>query len=565
MGNGPEVQLLTRRRLADAWNEHRAGRLAAAEAAYRQVLTGRPDDAEANNLLGLLCLQTGRPSTAKTLITRALQADPNNAQSEHNLGLACAQLAEFAEAEAHFRRVVELRPGDADVLSPLGEVLLARNQPGAAREVLERAVTTQAASADTWNNLGVACERDGRYEQAVAAFQRAVTLQPGHARARMNLGRMDEQAGRLDAAATRYREAIAIDGTCVDAHFHLAQLRSQPLTPSEIQAMQDLALRVTDRRQRARLNSGLGVALDAVGDYVSAFRCMQRAHEELGKLRPFNLEAERARTARIVALFDPALVDRLHGCGLDDPRPLLVVGLPRSGTTLAEQILASHEAVRGLGETLALAGAVRTVSASPNLPFPSGLGTLEPEALRTAATHYLRNTAAQAGTALRITDTTPMNWVMLGMAALMLPSARFVYCRRHPLDHCLSIYRQWLSGPHAYANDLADLGAYWLLHRRLMEHWQTVFPGRIHELRYEALVAEPEKTIRELLDFCGLPFQPQCLSFHRTERTVRSPSASLVRQPLQPGSVGIWQRYETQLAPLIAALGDEALDARRNG
>ena len=198
--------------------------------------------------------------------------------------------------------------------------------------------------------------------------------------------------------------------------------------------------------------------------------------------------------------------------------------------------------------------AVRRAIAITGKPFPAGLSEMGTSELHDLGAGYLDSLRKHAGMAGRVTDTTPMNFPLVGLIAAMLPHARLVHCVRDPMDTCVSIFQQPLSGSHAYANDLADLGGFYRLYKELMAHWYSVLPGRIYNLDYEALVNDSETGIRKLLDYCGLPFHADCLSFHKTKRQVRSPSASLVRQPVYTGSIGRWKRYESRLAPLKAIL-----------
>lgn len=415
------------------------------------------------------------------------------------------------------------------------------------------------------NSLANARRLLGRRSEARALLDTALALQPGHAGARRNLaqllvdeGRSLEEAGRLEAAEASYREAVATDAAFVEARFRLAHLRTHRPTAADVAAMRELLPRIAEPLARARLLCALGFSLEALGEFDAAFDCMRGFHAELRPLQPFQLEAERQRFEYIRRVFPAGRIVQGAGVGSEDGRPVLVVGLPRSGTSLVEQILASHGDVHACGESTALAAAARTASARPGQPFPAGHEAGDAGRIARAATDYLAAISAQAGGAARITDTTPMNFMLLGLAARLLPRARFVVCRRDARDQCVSIYRQWFTGPHAYAHDLADLAGFFRLHLRLLEHWREVLPGRFHEVRYESLVTDPQTAIRGLLDFCGLPFEPRCLDFHATERSVRTPSASQVRRPLYTGSIGAWRRYERQLGPLLQALGPDA-------
>ena len=612
-------------RLQRAWQQHQAGQLKSAERSYRKILSLSAGHCNANNLMGLLCIQTSRPELAATHIQRALKSDPDNPQSHYNLGIACKDLGRLEEAGRHFSQTVKLAPENIEAMNSLGNSLRLQGQhdeaekwfgrilerqprhPGAlcnlgyllnkqqqfkragklfrealvnqpkmveainglgevhialedfepARKSLRQAVQINGNYADAWNNLGVANQKLGFMTEALTAFEKATELRPVDAKAWTNLGLTREQTGSLDDAVGSYRQAINADCRFVDAHFFLAHLRSHVSTSDEIEAMEQL---LNDRslkdEDRMKLAFGLGCALESMGGYSRAFEFMSEGHRIQGREQKFKLAEEVKRFERIKAIITRDLIDRLSRHGTNDTRPVLLAGMPRSGTTLAEQVLASHPRVHGTGESMALAGAVNRLANDPKPAFPLGLEPIREDLLRAEAKRYLGQLCVGAKNAARITDTTPMNFLYTGLAACLLPDARFVQCLRDPLDNCLSIYRQMLTGPRGFEHNLEDLGGYYRLHAELLLHWKELLGDRLYVLQYENLVAEPETEIRRLLNFCGLPYDEHCLAFHETDRVIRSPSASQVRQPLYASSVGSWKRYESNLQPLRDALGD---------
>ncbi len=615
-------------RLQRAWQQHQDGQLRSAERSYRKILSLSAGHCDANNLMGLLCIQTRRPELAATHIQRALKSDPDNAQSHYNLGIACKDLGRLEDAERHFRRTVKLAPDNieamnslgnslrlrgqdeaagkwfkqilarqprhsgalcnlgylmnkqqrfksaedylhkalanqpnmAEAMNGLGEVLIAQAKNEPARTYLRQAVEISGSYADAWNNLGVANQKLGFMQQALAAFEKATALRPVDARAWTNLGLTREQTGALDEAADNYRSAIKADRHFADAHFYLAHLRTHTSTNDEIEAMEILIRdRPIEDKDAMQLAFGLGCALESAGDYSRAFHYMGEGHRIQSQGQEFKLATETERFARIKNIFNRKLMDRITVPGVYDDRPMLVAGMPRSGTTLVEQVLASHPQVHGTGESMALAGVANRLSNDANLPFPSGLEPFRKDRLQVEAQQYLKQLCTGAENATRITDTTPMNFLYTGLAACLLPGARFIHCLRDPLDNCLSIYRQLLTGPQGFEHKLEDLGGYYRLHVDLLSHWRKLLGDRIYILQYENLVLEPEAEIRRLLDFCGLEYNERCLAFHETDRVVRSPSAGQVRQALYTTSVGAWKRYESSLQPLKDALGDQII------
>ena len=538
-----------------------AGRWKQAEIIYRKILSATPGHSDANNLLGLLCLQTKRPKAACKHIEAALRSDPDNPQSHYNLGIACANLGQFDRASKHFKRTAELQPGNIEALSSLGNACRLAGRPDEACDILEAALKQQPGHAGVrqnlglaLNDLGAAANKQGDVEGALDHFRQALRHHPSNPQAHLNLGLSLEQSGKLKEAEECYKAAIRVREEFSDAHFYLAHLRTHQSNLRDVKMMRRLlGAETTSMEEKVRLAFGLGFAYESMNEYAMAFEYMDIAHGLQSENRRFSLRDEKKRFAAIQRVFS---ADRMTatGSGIEDERPVLIVGMPRSGTTLAEQVLASHGQVHAAGERTTLARAANGLAGSGQGRFPLGLENLVEGALRQHAKNYAEEVYRGAGGAARVTDTTPMNFLMAGLGAMMFPRGRIVFCVRDPLDNCLSLFRQYLTGNNHFTHRLEDLGGFYLLHRELMQHWQAVLPGRVHVLQYERLVSEPEVEVRELLDFCGLPFDENCLRSHETRRVVRSPSAAQVRQPLYKSSVGAWENYAKQLEPLAEML-----------
>ena len=306
--------------------------------------------------------------------------------------------------------------------------------------------------------------------------------------------------------------------------------------------------------QRIYLAFALGSALEKREAYEEAFEYFVEGHRLKKQSTPFDL-ARRARFFHsLMDVFNKDYLERHRSVGPDDNLPIFIFGMPRSGTSLTEQILASHPDVHGAGESDGMEDLVRSVSGKTGEPFPGCWLNLGVREIHDIGVNYLDRMRESATGSRFITDTTPMNFRYAGLIATIMPGARLVHCVRNPMDTCLSIFQQPLIDTHAYAHDLADLGGFYRLYQALMAHWCNVLPGRIYNLCYEDLATDSESEIRKLLKHCGLSFHYDCLAFHETKRSVRTPSASQVRQPIYTASIERWKRYETQLAPLKAIL-----------
>lgn len=575
--------------LQRAWKQHQAGQLQAAEDAYLQLLVASPGDPDTNNLIGLLFIQTGRPAIAEVHIRKALEAEAGNPQTVYNLGIACKDQRKWNDAAEAFKQCVAIAPNHVDGINSLANCLrnagqmeqavewfdralaLAPNHPVAlfnkgmlliqmeqyeeAESCLELAVSLNKSNAEAWNDLGVARNKLGKPEQALAAYREATRSRGDFASAWLNRGLLEEQLGRLEEAASSYRQAITADGQLADAHFHLAHLRSHQSTPAEIEAMENLLNQGgLEDGPASRLAYGMGFAHEAGGNHDRAFHFMHQAHRLLGRRHRFDIDRHREAVADNIAMCTREQLSAWSASGGDE-RPVFICGMPRSGTTLVEQILASHPDVHATGEQTVLAQLAGELAADTGTHYPACLGQAGEEWRAQAAGRYEAEVLAPAGDAARVTDTTPMNYLYLALAMVLYPQARVVLCMRDPMDNCLSIYRQPLTSPHAYAHDLQTLGHFYALHTQLARHWQETLGGGLAVVRYEALVSEPESQIRSLLAHCGLPFDSACLAFHETDRQIRSPSASQVRRPLFSSSIGAWRKYEHHLALLKEALG----------
>ena len=532
------------RLLRQAYQAHQARRPREAESLYRQLLEIAPADVEGCNLLGLLYLETDRPADAARMIRRGLELRPDDSQAQYNLGIALMKLGDTGAARDAFSAAVKLAPQNADALSALGNVERQLGELEDAAEHFRRAlaisdvhVAARKGLADTLNDLGVQHNQSGRSEAALELFREATRVEERNAHAQINLGILLEQVGQPDQAARAFQAAIAARPQFADAHFQLAHLHDHESTDEEIATMEKLFGSARGNKDKALLAFGLAKAFQKRTDPNREFEWLARAHDVKRIDRTYDIDRTRRSFDAVKKQFRARSKTAGRGRGI-----VFVIGMPRSGTTLTEQILASHASVFGAGETGIIAAAARRYRSAHDL-----------ERLALQCEDRLLGLADNAQ---HVVETTPANFQYSGLIAEILPESRVVHCRRNPLDTCLSIYQHPLSDAHAYAHTFENLAAYHRLYQDLMDHWQRAIPEMIFELQYEDLVNDFEKTVRSLLEFCGLEFDAACLEFHRTPRVVRTPSASQVRRPIYTDSVGRWRRYEPQLAPLIQLLHD---------
>ncbi|HET9351351.1 MAG TPA: sulfotransferase, partial [Burkholderiales bacterium] len=326
---------------------------------------------------------------------------------------------------------------------------------------------------------------------------------------------------------------------------------------ADVEAMlKQLASPALSDEARAQFSFALGKALEDRGDYPGAFAHFAAGNRLRRALESYDPVQTEVINERIRAVFDADFLARHAGKGDPDPAPIFVVGLPRSGSTLIEQILASHSQVDATHELPEVGRLIQNISRARagKVAYPEAVRDFDAAAFAAQGRAYLDATRQYRHGAPRFIDKNPNNFASLGLLALALPNARFINARRHPLDTCVSCYRQLFARGQPFTYDLVELGEYYLEYDRMMTHWRDVLPGRVLDVQYEDVVADLEGQVRRLLDFCGLPWEDACLRFHETERAIRTASSEQVRRPIYGGSIGTWRRYEREIAPLVEVL-----------
>ncbi len=497
-------------------------------------------------------LELGHAVEAARFLSPVLAAYPDHPEVLRLHAGILSQRGDHLGAITAMRRAVALRPTDPLYCNTLGSVLDASGDFDGALDALRRACDLQPGMALAWYNLGVTLMRCVRNEEAIAALGHAVELAPDHADARALLADMLRVSGRNEESAAEYRRVLAERPWTGMAWWGLADLRTGALTPDDIERMRS-ALRDGRAGDNDRIATGfaLAKALDEQGRYGESLDELKRANT-LARLRQrWNAPAFSAGITDILDAFTPPPPAAPEGHLGNEA--IFIVGLPRSGTTLVEQILASHSSVEGAGELPDLSMVLAEESRRRGKPFPRWVGEMRAADWQRLGERYLERTAHWRRRRPRFTDKMPGNWINIGAIRAMLPGARIVVCRRDALETCFSCYRQHLAY-NEYTRTFEDLAAYWRDFDRGARYWAGLHASQVYQHDYEALVAEPEHGIRRLLDFCGLPFEEACLRFHETERDVSSPSATQVRQPLRSDTPHA-HRYGALLDPLRSALG----------
>jgi tetratricopeptide (TPR) repeat protein len=540
------------------------GRGAEAIPHYERLLARNPGSDILDEFATLLA-ELGRYEASANRYRDLLARAPGNARLHANLGHVLHCLGDFRAAIEHCGRAIELERRLPEAHLHLGNSLLALNALHEA-DAAYRAGLEIAPDHAALHTARAMVERAlGRIEDAQASARRAFALRPDAADTLALLGSLAIDHGRFDEAEEWLRRALDIDPGLPEALASLASVRKMSLADVPWRDAAERALaRGLPVAHAINLHHALGKYYDDVDDPDAAFRHHRTANDIARRCRQRYDRAELAqRVTRTIAAFDRNALAALRSGGPASERPVFVVGMPRSGTSLTEQILASHPQVHGAGELLYWIFAADTERAAHTMrPVTPEQRAVNPEQravlIAELGRAYLKGLATRAPEAPRVVDKLPVNFMNAGLIHAALPGARFIHLERNALDTCLSIYFQGFSAAHPYATDFGDLAHYYHEYRRLMAHWRAVLPPQtLLEVRYEDLVDDPEGWTRRMLAHIGLPWDPRCLEFHRTDRPVLTASNWQVRQPIGKGSVGRWRRYERFIGPLREALGEE--------
>lgn len=517
-------------------------------------LQGLDPGAQARYARARAAVTAGRLDEAEAL-ARALHAEfAADPDVLHLVAGIRGRRGDHAGAVEALRQALRQRPGDATILCTFGIQLAANGQLDAALEALEDACRLQPDLWLAWYNLGILRMRAARFEGAKAAFRTVMELTPGSWWARAHYATLLEMEGRSGDAIVVYREALAARPSCGEAWWGLATVRGGTLGAGDVPLMQ-AAIANPQATDRERVATGFALAhvLDATARCSEAMGVLAETHAHARQFQPWDVAAFERGLDAILRAF--AATPAPAGDPTLGREAIFIASLPRSGSTLTEQVLASHSAVAGSGELHDLPDVLAEESQRRGRPYPAWVGAMTPADWQRLGERYLERTAHWRGERSRFTDKLPGNWLHVGAVRAMLPGAKIILCRRDPVETCLACYRQYMPADgQGWTHRFEDLGAYWRGFDRAVRQWSRQFPEAVHTQDYEGLVADTEANVRALLDFCGLPFEAACLAFDSNPRAVHSPSAAQVRAPLRHDTARA-PRYGALLDPLRSALG----------
>ncbi|CAK0756881.1 putative Tetratricopeptide (TPR) repeat protein [Gammaproteobacteria bacterium] len=603
--------------LQQAIGHHQAGHLPEAEHLYRAILQIQPYHPDANHNLGVLAVQVGQPAAALPFLKTALEVNPVKEQywlsyvetllkagqieaarsvlaqgqarglrgpsvddlarrlmtavtspfdtalllplSEQQALIALLELGCFAEVEASARHLVQRYPQDVFGWKILGTALAKSKQSEAALQVLQKALGMNPHDPDIHNSIGIVFVNLLQLERAMSCYRQALALNPDYTEAHNNLASMFINFGQLDEARLHIDHALRVSPGHIEAQCLLTDLQKADRDdPAFVLLAQALSPEIgLGSMRRQIVNFALGKMYADIGEYDKAFEyyAIGNGLRTANQSKPYDHEVVRSRLAFVRGMFTREYFAERTDWGTTSNLPIFIIGMPRSGTSLVEQILASHTQVHGAGELQDLSQLLTRVLANKtHLESDNNLNEFNKNDAITLAEAYLQRLRTLAPGAHYVTDKLPHNFERLWLIALIFPRATVLHSVRNPVDTCLSCYFQDFIQGHAWKNDLRTLAQHYNFYQELMAHWQAVLPITIHSIVYEDLVSDPDTQIPHLLNICGLDFEPTCLEFHHTQRPIKTASATQVTQKMYTSSVEKWRCYERHLGPLLETL-----------
>ncbi len=540
----------------------RLGNLELAERHFRESLDLDASKPVVWNSLGNVLREKGQAADAVKAYESTLKVNGNYPECWANLSKALVDLGEYERAFQAVSRALQIDPTVPDYHNQIAEVYRKGSKFDLAIRAYKKSLELDPTLYESMLGLATVYREAEDSEAALEVLNRLIELEPGHAKAYTVLGVLKEQLGEAEAAADCFKKSIELAPGIISPHWHLSQIKGRKSTDDEILAMERFRkVNGLSRRDKTHLYFGLGAAYDQQGKTDKAFEAWQTANRLKAERFAFDPDNRRQHRDSIIE-HSQALAARLSGTPKQEVRQLVfVLGMPRSGTSLTDQILASHTNVSSLGEVGYADEMTVQVKKLTGQLYPKGVSRLSDSDIALLREDFLKKIDAKHSSFPVLVDKTPLNFQHLGLLAEVFPGSKFIHCRRNPIDNCFSIFKLSFADDQDYAHDLTALGQHYTLYEGMMDAWKEMYHNRILDVHYEDTVADIEAQCVRLVEFLGLTFEPEMLEFYASERLVRTPSASQVRQPIYKSSVHAWENYEKHLQPLISALGMEKGEA----
>ncbi len=569
------------------WIAHQQRELDVAVERYQQYLGLRPEDAEAHYTLGLVLNELERTEAAIEHFNKSITITANNAAVHRQLGDAYTRLQRLEEAIKPYQTALAIDASNVVTIVMLGNVFHGLQRYTQSIQLYQQALTMQPDNVQVHRHLGASYQRMGQTQEAIKCFEQALSLRPGYIDARIKLaevlrelGRAEEalvqveqvidlkpdetqahiilalilrELGQAELAIERFERLLSIKPRCGDLYYQISMIKpKQALIPVVEKLINDPGLPIGDN---IFCHFTLGNLFQGSKSFDQAFSHFLKANTLYRKTFDYDAKEHALLIDRLIKVYSKRFFQYKRQLGSASKLPVFILGMPRSGTTLVEQIISSHPKVYGAGELQAISEIILTISQQLEYanPYPQCMSLFNKKMAEEYSARYLQDLTARCPTAQHITDKFPGNYYKIGLIKTLFPDARIIHCQRNPLDSCISIFfhciQDW-----KWSFELTELGQYYLDYQRLMAHWQDLFPGEIFTVQYEELVMEQERISKQLIDYLDLEWDEKCLDFHNNERDVRTISNIQVRQPMYKNSINRWKHYEKHLQPLIEVL-----------
>ena len=571
----------------NAVRSHQAGQIDEAEASYRTILKKAPEQPDVLHLLGLILHQKGNHETALKNVKKAIDLNPKNQQYHYNCAEIYKALKKNENAIKYYKKAISLNPNYTAAFNNLGNMLRDEKKYKESVEYLkcaiklngnfseayhnlglsykklndyknalscfEKAISINPNLVEPYNNIGVILKIFNQYDKALDYFKKALSIDPNFFFAKYNIGSALKELGRKEEAIQSFEEALSINPASPETHHNLSLLNPKIKNATIIEKY--LTNPELNDNDAAIYHYSLGAIYDKDNDFDKAFTHYHKANQFERKEIDYSAERHSSFIDNLIEIYSKKFFDKLKIQGSDTKIPIFIVGMPRSGTTLIEQIVSSHPDVFGAGELLLLVNSEKNIikQINSNIPYPKCMTEITDTIISDSASEHLSELKKYSPQSKHVTDKLPHNFLRIGLIKILFPNARIIHCQRDSLDTCVSIFLNRFALPigNEFTFDLTELAKYYLDYQRLMLHWQSIFSEEIYDLHYEELVRNQEKISRELIEYIGLEWDENCLDFYKNERAIKTMSFDQVRQKIYTGSVKRWEKYQKFLNPLI--------------
>jgi tetratricopeptide (TPR) repeat protein len=546
----------------------KAKKYAEAEIYYRKAIAANPNNLEPKNNLAATLVQLSKPQEALEILGHVLARNPRYVEALCNKGCALNALGRELDALSAFYQTLELDPRYAQAYTGISRVKLDLSHDEKAVEMALKAIECDPKMAEAYSALGMAQLSQGDPEKARASLEKALDLDANLSSARLGLGNILLEEGHLKEAEEIFQSVIDENGADdMSALFNLAQARKNKTDDDLVKHLETKAQNINTLpgSKPMFLHFALGKVYDDIGEHEKSFaHYIEGCRLKRAKIT-YDANIKDTQIERIKNIFSKDYIDAMRGSGHSSKTPIFVLGMPRSGTTLTEQIIASHPDVFGAGELYDLMDLANWEGKTGPVVFPENIPTLHKVQIKEMGERYVAGLQERAPQSKRITDKMPANFFQIGLIHLILPNAKIIHVNRHPLDTCISCFTRLFAHNQDATYDLYELGRFYRGYHDIMNHWRRVLPkNSFYDIQYEKLVEDTETQAKALIKYCGLEWHESCLAFYENKRSIRTASVTQVRQPIYKSSLARWKKYEKFLGPLIEGLGDTPIPGLRD-